>query len=160
MRAVLTRTPSFAFWDFSSTTGQDRRRFTYAKIKGQLMFLALPSGSIFFGSNCDDPENGVHARAVYLVFARGRAFAEHFHHKATKNHNGDGAEKVARSVGGTAFACYVSKEIDIIRIVAETEANVGPIALFCSNAGVGTDTGRPQTTPRSAAACPWCTPVS
>jgi NAD(P)-dependent dehydrogenase (short-subunit alcohol dehydrogenase family) len=51
--------------------------------------------------------------------------------------NGEGAKKVADAIGGVAYACDVSKEADIQRIVEDVEKNIGPIALFCSNAGIG-----------------------
>jgi NAD(P)-dependent dehydrogenase (short-subunit alcohol dehydrogenase family) len=57
--------------------------------------------------------------------------------------NEAGAKETARMVGGHAFACDVAREADIQRVVAETEAKVGPIALFCSNAGVGNFGGTP-----------------
>ena len=47
------------------------------------------------------------------------------------------AEKVAASVGGAAFKCDVGKETDILHVIEETEHQFGPIALFCSNAGIG-----------------------
>ncbi|MBW1819865.1 MAG: SDR family oxidoreductase [Deltaproteobacteria bacterium] len=48
----------------------------------------------------------------------------------------DGARRVADSIGGLAIACDVSKEDDIIAAVKETEERLGPIDLFCSNAGI------------------------
>ena len=50
--------------------------------------------------------------------------------------NGEKAAAVAKSVGGKAYKCDVANEADIIRIVEETEKNIGPIDLFCSNAGI------------------------
>ena len=58
--------------------------------------------------------------------------------------NGDGARKTAAAVGGIAYDCDVSREADIKRIVDEVEKTVGPIALFCSNAGIGDFGGRPD----------------
>jgi NAD(P)-dependent dehydrogenase (short-subunit alcohol dehydrogenase family) len=57
--------------------------------------------------------------------------------------NGEGAKTVADSIGGTAYACDVSKEAEIQRIVQDVEKNIGPIALFCSNAGIGDFGGQP-----------------
>ena len=51
--------------------------------------------------------------------------------------DGAKAAEVARAVGGISFQADVSKEADIIRVVEETEAKVGPIDLFVSNAGIG-----------------------
>lgn len=48
-----------------------------------------------------------------------------------------GAKRVAAAIGGHAVACDVSREADIQRLIADTEKNVGPIALFCANAGIG-----------------------
>ncbi|MBC7578157.1 MAG: SDR family oxidoreductase [Tardiphaga sp.] len=47
------------------------------------------------------------------------------------------AKIVAASVGGAAFRCDVGVEKDIAYVIAETERQFGPIALFCSNAGIG-----------------------
>ena len=35
----------------------------------------------------------------------------------------------------------VSNEADIVRVIETTESEVGPIALFCSNAGIGAGVG-------------------
>src|SRR3954464_10290095 len=72
----------------------------------------------------------------------GRALCEAFHRAgATKVVVADldsaGAEAVATSIGGAAFKCDVGQEKDIRHLIEETEARFGPIALFCSNAGIG-----------------------
>ena len=46
-------------------------------------------------------------------------------------------EAVAASIGGAAFKCDVGQEKDILHVIEETEQQFGPIALFCSNAGIG-----------------------
>jgi NAD(P)-dependent dehydrogenase (short-subunit alcohol dehydrogenase family) len=79
----------------------------------------------------------------------GKALCERFHKEGAKrvivaDINGKGAEAVAKSIGGLAYACDVSKESDIVRIVEETETRVGPIALFCSNAGIVDRTASPD----------------
>ncbi len=71
----------------------------------------------------------------------GRALAERFaregaRHVAVADLNGTGATEVARAIGGSAFACDVRLEAQIERVIVETEAQHGPIDLFCSNAGV------------------------
>ncbi|BAM87568.1 putative short-chain dehydrogenase/reductase [Bradyrhizobium oligotrophicum S58] len=48
-----------------------------------------------------------------------------------------GAKAVADAIGGAAFKCDVSLEADIRHVIEETERQFGPIALFCSNAGIG-----------------------
>src|SRR6201992_270067 len=47
------------------------------------------------------------------------------------------AEKVATGIGGAAFKCDVGQEKNILHVIEETERMFGPIALFCSNAGIG-----------------------
>jgi NAD(P)-dependent dehydrogenase (short-subunit alcohol dehydrogenase family) len=44
-------------------------------------------------------------------------------------------------VGGRAFNTDVSREADIRDLIETVEAEVGPIDLFCSNAGIGTGGG-------------------
>jgi NAD(P)-dependent dehydrogenase (short-subunit alcohol dehydrogenase family) len=48
-----------------------------------------------------------------------------------------GARSVAAEIGGAAFKCDVAQEKDILHVIEETERQFGPIALFCSNAGIG-----------------------
>ena len=48
-----------------------------------------------------------------------------------------GAQAVAASIDGAAFKCDVGREDDIRHVIEQTEAQFGPIALFCSNAGIG-----------------------
>jgi len=71
----------------------------------------------------------------------GRALAERFHADgaraiAVADLDLPGASAVAESVGGLAIPVDVSKENDIRAAVETTEAELGPIDLFCSNAGV------------------------
>lgn len=47
-----------------------------------------------------------------------------------------GAEAVAEEIGGVAYRTDVSIERDIIALVGHVEQRVGPIDLFCSNAGI------------------------
>jgi NAD(P)-dependent dehydrogenase (short-subunit alcohol dehydrogenase family) len=47
------------------------------------------------------------------------------------------ARAVAATVDGAAFKCDVAQEKDIFHVIDETERQFGPIALFCSNAGIG-----------------------
>jgi NAD(P)-dependent dehydrogenase (short-subunit alcohol dehydrogenase family) len=46
------------------------------------------------------------------------------------------ARTVAAQVGGAAFKCDVAQEKDVRHVIEETERLFGPIALFCSNAGI------------------------
>jgi NAD(P)-dependent dehydrogenase (short-subunit alcohol dehydrogenase family) len=50
--------------------------------------------------------------------------------------NATSAAQVADEVGGTAIAADVSREEDVVRLVASTAAACGRIDLFCSNAGI------------------------
>jgi NAD(P)-dependent dehydrogenase (short-subunit alcohol dehydrogenase family) len=72
----------------------------------------------------------------------GRALCEAFHDAgAAKVVVADldlaGAETVAAAIDGAAFKCDVGQEKDIRHVIEETERRFGPIALFCSNAGIG-----------------------
>ncbi len=71
----------------------------------------------------------------------GRALAERFAEEGAKIALADlaidKAEKVAAEIGGLALACDVTKEADIQNLVARTERELGPLDLFCSNAGIG-----------------------
>jgi NAD(P)-dependent dehydrogenase (short-subunit alcohol dehydrogenase family) len=71
----------------------------------------------------------------------GRALAWRFtseqaRHVVVVDVDGDGARVVAAEVGGTPLTADVSSGPEVERVVAETEARIGPIDLFCSNAGV------------------------
>ncbi len=50
--------------------------------------------------------------------------------------NLEGAEETASLCGGVAMKCDVSQESDILALIERTESEVGPIDLFCSNAGI------------------------
>src|SRR4030081_898097 len=72
----------------------------------------------------------------------GRALCEAFHRAGAAkvvvaDLDAAGAEAVAASIDGAAFACDVAQESDILHVIEETEKRFGPIALFCSNAGIG-----------------------
>ncbi|HZS39997.1 MAG TPA: SDR family oxidoreductase [Polyangia bacterium] len=51
------------------------------------------------------------------------------------------AEAVAREVGGVAVACDVSREAEIVALVARAKEAHGAIDLFCSNAGISVSGG-------------------
>lgn len=61
-----------------------------------------------------------------------------------------GAEETARLVGGRAYRCDVAKQAEIEALIVAVEETVGPIDLFCSNAGIGGFRGDPM----NAAAAP------
>ena len=72
----------------------------------------------------------------------GRALAVRFHAEGAKqivcaDINLDNAQETADMIGGVAMLADVAKEEDTARIIEDTEANIGPIDLFCCNAGVG-----------------------
>lgn len=60
--------------------------------------------------------------------------------------NGDGAEAVAKEVGGLAVRTDVGKEADVQALVARAEDAYGPVDLFCSNAAIASGKG-PLDTP-------------
>lgn len=55
--------------------------------------------------------------------------------------NGAHAEQVAAEIGGTAETVDVADEAQIRELIERTERDVGPIDLFCSNAGIGIGRG-------------------
>jgi len=72
----------------------------------------------------------------------GRALCERFKEEGARNLvavdlNLEGAQTTAKNLDCTAMKADVSVEADIENIVETTERDIGPIDLFCSNAGVG-----------------------
>ncbi|MDJ0850633.1 MAG: SDR family oxidoreductase [Myxococcota bacterium] len=49
----------------------------------------------------------------------------------------DGARDTAAEVGGVAMTADVGREADVARVIERVEQEIGPIDLFCSNAGIG-----------------------
>jgi NAD(P)-dependent dehydrogenase (short-subunit alcohol dehydrogenase family) len=79
----------------------------------------------------------------------GKALCEAFHREGAKavvvaDLDTGKAEEVARSVNGHACRCDVANESDVVRVIEETEAKIGPIDLFCSNAGFMDRTSSPD----------------
>src|ERR1700741_4654459 len=71
----------------------------------------------------------------------GKALCEAFHGAgAAKVVGADldvhSARDVAGPIDGTAFPCAVEQEKNVLHVIEETERQFGPIALFCSNAGI------------------------
>ena len=75
-----------------------------------------------------------------------RAFATAGARVVAVDLNGDGAQRVASEIGGTAFACDVASETDINQLIADTERQLGPVEVLFNNAGVATG-GDPLNTP-------------
>lgn len=71
----------------------------------------------------------------------GRALAERFHADGAAvvvaaDLDAEGAAETAARVDGHAFACDVSKADEVRAMVERVEAEIGPIALYASNAGI------------------------
>jgi NAD(P)-dependent dehydrogenase (short-subunit alcohol dehydrogenase family) len=76
----------------------------------------------------------------------GRALAQRFAAEAAKvvvcvDRNEEGAKATAADVGGVAFRVDVSREDEIAGLIETVERDIGPIDLFCSNAGIGVGGG-------------------
>ena len=76
----------------------------------------------------------------------GRALAQRFAAEGAKavvcvDRNEPGAQATATAIGGTAFRVDVSKEDEIAGLIETVERDIGPIDLFCSNAGIGVGGG-------------------
>ena len=76
----------------------------------------------------------------------GRALAQAFAEAGAKkivcvDLDGDGAEATAKMVDGIGRKVDVSNENDIKALIDDTEKDVGPIDLFCSNAGISVPGG-------------------
>ena len=71
----------------------------------------------------------------------GRALCERFHAAGAAavvalDRDADGAIETARRVDGHAFALDVSDADAVAQTIARIEADIGPIRLYCSNAGI------------------------
>lgn len=71
----------------------------------------------------------------------GRALCERFHAEGAAavvalDIDADGAAETARRVGGRSFALDVADAEAVARTVAAIESDIGPIRLYCSNAGI------------------------
>jgi NAD(P)-dependent dehydrogenase (short-subunit alcohol dehydrogenase family) len=88
----------------------------------------------------------------------GKALAARFKAEGAKqivavDLNEAGAAATADDLGCIAMAADVSSESDIVRVIDDTEADVGPIDLFCSNAGIGA--GSDLTSPNDEWQLSW-----
>lgn len=70
-------------------------------------------------------------RAMCIRFA-----AEGAKHIACVDLNLEGAKETAEMIGGTAYGVNVGVAAEINQLIETVEADIGPIALFCSNAGI------------------------
>lgn len=70
-------------------------------------------------------------RALCIRFAREGAKAV-----TVADIDEEGAKAVAREIDGLGIKCDVTKEMEIIHVIRETEEKAGPIDIFCSNAGI------------------------
>lgn len=71
----------------------------------------------------------------------GRALAQTFHQAGAKrvicvDMDGEGAQQTAGMVDGIAHQVDVADGSAVSRLIDDVEASVGPIDLFCSNAGI------------------------
>ncbi len=76
----------------------------------------------------------------------GRAMAQAFaaqgaRHVAVADMNEEGAAETAAMIGGSSARLDVSDESTIKAYIDKVEAEIGPIDLFCSNAGIGIGEG-------------------
>lgn len=72
----------------------------------------------------------------------GRAMSEKFVAEGARqvvavDINAENVRQTANELGCVAMTADVSRDEDIQRIIEDTEAKIGPIDLFCGNAGVG-----------------------
>ena len=63
--------------------------------------------------------------------------AEGAKHVVSVDINPKSADQTADLIGDRSFEADVSSENDVVRLIKMTEEEVGPIDLFCSNAGIG-----------------------
>lgn len=71
----------------------------------------------------------------------GRAMAIRFAAEGARkiicaDRNAEGAAETAEMINGFAICVDISTESEIIRLIEQVEADIGPIDLFCSNAGI------------------------
>ena len=76
----------------------------------------------------------------------GRALAERFAQEGARavvvaDVDLANAQKVAAGFGGVAMACDVSREAELRNLIEQVEDGIGPIGLFCSNAGISVEGG-------------------
>ncbi len=65
----------------------------------------------------------------------------------------EAARQTAREAGCIAMTADVGREEDILRVIEKTESEIGPIDVFCSNAGVAL--GADENSPNSEWQASW-----
>lgn len=77
----------------------------------------------------------------------GEALVVKFHEQGARvvliDRDLEACRKVAAGIDGHAYPCDVTDEQALTSIIDEVEANIGPIELMCSNAGIATGDGAP-----------------
>ena len=76
------------------------------------------------------------ASGIGRELCRKLAREESARHVVVVDRDGPGAEAVAAEIGGTAFTVDVADPVAIETLVDTVERDIGPIDLFCSNAGI------------------------
>ena len=65
-----------------------------------------------------------------------RRFAQESEKVVVADVDGQGATAVADEIGGLPIKCDVSREDEIFALISRTEERLGPVDVFCSNAGI------------------------
>lgn len=65
-----------------------------------------------------------------------RRFAKEGARVVVADIDGDEARAVADDIGAMAVRCNAGREAEIVGLVRQTEEQIGPIDIFCSNAGI------------------------
>ena len=81
------------------------------------------------------------ASGIGRELARVFAGQEGARHVVAADIDGPGARAVAEEIGGSSRTIDVGREAAIVRLIEHTEAEYGPIDLFCSNAGIADGKG-------------------
>ena len=106
--------PDRLFWEFNRSFPFDRRLIREEVAASRAYALALGRCRAISTKDASQLARGL-AR-VLAKYAAAPAYA---------------------AIDGAAFKCDVGQEKDILHVIDETEQKFGPIALFCSNAGIG-----------------------
>jgi NAD(P)-dependent dehydrogenase (short-subunit alcohol dehydrogenase family) len=67
--------------------------------------------------------------------------------------NAQAAQQTAAELGCISMSADVAREEDVLRVIEDTENDIGPIDLFCSNAGVSV--GRDEQSPNEEWQLSW-----